>query len=239
MSNSISIITPTRNRPQSFALLERWVKRQDMPYFQWIVVNDGKEKYNYTCGQKVIEHEPIDDLHSLCGNLVVGLDYVVNDWVCIMEDDDHYKSNFLAKMMSMFYAGNLVGLSYNTYYHLYQQRCKNLLNSDISCLASTAFHSSLIPLVKELCWRNNPSIDCELWYEYQGMKFLSDNRKGYWHLGMKGMLGEPGISQQYHRGNFGGFDSGFTTLREMMGEVDARTYERLAHEHKARVPVKA
>ena len=42
MKDTITLITPTGDRPLAFALCQNWMRKQTVLPFQWVVVDDGK-----------------------------------------------------------------------------------------------------------------------------------------------------------------------------------------------------
>ena len=68
----ITLITPTGDRHEAFALCEKWIGRQSyIGQIQWVVVDDGHEPTETTLGQEVLRPEPVEG-YSLCRNLVLG-----------------------------------------------------------------------------------------------------------------------------------------------------------------------
>src|SRR5262249_1118627 len=106
------------------------------------------------------------------------------------------------------------------------RRCLNVTHS---ALASTAFSADLLPFIEQLALRGNPYIDLALWEEYRGEKLLLKNwhNNRPLHVGIKGLPGEPGISEQTHKGMTGSYDVNYSVLRDWLRE-DAEVYMRLA-----------
>ena len=84
--NGITLITPTCNRPEAFALCEYWMSRQTYSgEIQWIVVDDGTESICPTRGQSYIRRSPnTGNEHSLKDNLRDSLIHAQYDKILII-----------------------------------------------------------------------------------------------------------------------------------------------------------
>lgn len=193
------VITPTRNRPQCFALLETYLSRQTIP-FTWLVINDGSEPYTYTQGQKVYQRDPSKDKgHSLCHNLSKALAVCgFPKKVAICEDDDWYHPTYLARLSEALDEAELVGFNPALYYNLMYSEYRDMGNEEHASLAATGFRAAVLPTVRTLCKAGDPYIDLALWEGWKGSKALYPNHR--WHVGLGSLWGEPGIGWKHKPG---------------------------------------
>lgn len=189
---TVALLTPTRNRKTAFNLLQRWIANQTRQPDQWIVVNDGKEAYDYKLNQDVILRAPVEgEGHSLCANIREGLKHVTADVVLIVEDDDYYAPTYIETMLSHLERADLVGNVPAVYYNMAYRGRRILANPQHASLAQTGFSRELFPLVEKIAQLGSPFIDRRLWRDYKGKKTLFDNER--LHVSVKALMGEPGI----------------------------------------------
>lgn len=248
----ITLITPTRSRPVSFSLAEKWMARQTFQDFRWIVVNDSPEedqdRYAYTLGQKVVrrKHEeapPFANVmiqqegdqfpkpllrhnHSLCENVLAGLKAAGRaDRFAIIEDDDWYGPTYLENLNRLLDSADLAGFNQACYYNLRFRRWKYLRNESHCSLASTGFRRSVVPLVRTIAERGDPFIDLQLWNEWDGSKALENTKQPRpLMVGLKGNSEHAGVSIPNHEQPVGTEDLGGKVFREWLG-LDANEYE--------------
>src|SRR5690606_27643891 len=75
----IALVTPTCDRPQAFALCERWMARQTVPWTQWIVADGGATPQPVTLGQTVIRRPSPPGIANFAGNVLAALEVVRAD----------------------------------------------------------------------------------------------------------------------------------------------------------------
>ncbi len=189
----LSLITPTRDRPEAFDLLQRWVGAQTFrkPY-QWIVVNDGSQPYDYRMGQEVFREtggEP--GTASQKQNLLLALEHVRGNKVLILEDDDFYRPNYLERMDRMLDRYALAGEGRAAYYDVAEGRYHVWSNTEHASLAQTGFTAEALPDLAECCRGDCRLIDLELWSRFRGLKHVFTGAG--LHVGIKGMPGAPGV----------------------------------------------
>lgn len=226
----ITIITTTRNRPLAFSFLEKWVAHQTIKPARWLVVNDGTERYTYTQGQQVILRDTSQDkLHSLCENWLTALEYVKDEAVVVMEDDDYYHPGYLETMTKLLARNDLAGINNDFYYHFGTRRFKLMRNIVHASLAATAFAPATFPLVRECAGMNDFYIDMNLWersYQIDHLRTeLIDNKAPdgkALHVGLKGFPGEKGLGLG-HRGE-GSYDPTMQRLVDWIGFLNAKQY---------------
>lgn len=218
----INLITPTRNRPQAFDLLQAWMARQTYSGpIQWLVVNDGNAEYEYRLGQTVLNRRSDgSEGHSICANLLLAFEHVRGDAVLIIEDDDWYAPTYIAEMAVALAKADLVGSTPAVYYNIRNRRMRTFENPSHSSLAQTGFRRSVLDLATAIAKRGLTTIDQQLWRDFNGSKLLIPNRR--LQVGIKGMPGEPGIGVG-HKKKKGAYDRDFSILRDLIGD-DASRY---------------
>lgn len=227
----LTLITPTRNRPLAFNLLQTWIERQIFSSkVQWVVVNDGSLQYDYRLNQEVILRKPRpSENHSLCMNLLSGLTHVKGDRVLIIEDDDYLSPTYLQTVNSWLDNAVLVGGSPAIYYNLRFRIVRNMRNTKHASLGQTGFRAELIPWFERLIRRGGITIDMKTWRRCPARKLLrqnSDLQGRIIHVGMKCLPGEKGIGIG-HRMQKGMHDPDFSILKRLIGEEPAQHYVAL------------
>lgn len=184
---TVSLITPTGDRPQAFELCERWIRQQTFGGpIQWIVVDDGQAPTETTAGQTVVRRPPGDG-HTLPQNLAAALPHVTGDFVIMIEDDDYYPPQYLELMVQQLQAAELVGERGARYYYLPTATHRHYLEHTHSSLCRTGFRRELVPLVQQCC-EGNQSIDLRLWEQFNGtVRQWASSTVGC--IGIKGMPG--------------------------------------------------
>lgn len=239
----LTLVTTTRNRPLSFSMVEGWIARQTYrePY-QWFVVNDGDEPYEYKAGQEVIQRKPrkkmktasgklVDEI-SICANWLEAIPKIQGDKIIVVEDDDWLHPTYLEKMATALDEVDVAGISFDVYFKVQSRKYRRMGNAQHASLASTAFRASALPAVdrccKVLCPANNSVfIDMYLWAEAEPMHGLRtrlipnrapDGRA--FHVGLKQMPGAVGLGNGH--GDDGASDPTMAMLIEWIGNEDAR-----------------
>lgn len=239
----ITAITTTHNRPELFALLERWVSRMSFKPTQWIVLNDSDPEYlaqyKYTCGQDVLIRNKQYRLHPLCAQwyflLNEHLDKIKGDTIAVLEDDDFYHKDYLAGIGELMYPEDfdplLVGFVNERYYSLPRREYRNVNNIQHAALASTGFKREILELVKFCAALGDEYIDFQLW-KMQGPKMVLPVQREdgtAWHIGIKGL---GGISPSHRESLDGTADPDFAQLRRWIGnDEEAAVYVELAERH--------
>lgn len=217
----ITLITPTADRPEAFALCEKWIERQTVPFDQWIVVDDGVNPVRCTMGQTHIKRDRVfNGGESLANNIIAAIPHVKGDAVLIIEDDDWYAPNHIALSIDKLESHNAAGCRWMNYYHLNHgwRRIKNAC----STLSNTAFRADQLPnldkAAKEAIRQGIYHID-RLFWQAVGHDGLHDDVTV---IGMKGLPGMPGIGIG-HQNNGYRPDPERKILKKWIGE-DASYY---------------
>ena len=212
MTELITLITPTGDRPLAFALCQSWMRKQTTQSYQWIVVDDGKIPMKPYALMNYIRREPqADDPQcTLILNLMTALPLIKGNKIMIIEDDEYYAPKYVAEMATRLNQHEVVGIGNTKYYHLFSRRHYRHGNIDNASLAQTVFRDSFLLEFKEILNTNIgvARIDKRIWEKTRGddRKFIFiDDDNDSLYVGIKGLPGRPGIighdpkSSPYHR----------------------------------------
>lgn len=230
-----TVITPTGDRPESFAICCHLMKQQTIKPTEWIVMDDGKVE------QKVPRLSFLNYIkrkrkknelqHTLPVQLRRIIELVTTDKVIVMEDDDWYDREYFERTLPLLDQFDLVGLQDNQYYFLQQKEFFIHRNKQWSSFCSTAFTRLLFRYVAALACGSNPYIDLHL---YKMMRKQDQKVKLYVPprvlvLGMKEMPGRVGITYDSNRSCLQAGtvpDHNLEYLKSIVGK-DLKWYERL------------
>lgn len=232
----ITAITPTGDRPQAFALCERWMQRQTRPPDQWIVVDDGElDDTRVTCGQTLIRRHrqgtrPGD---LLLANLrtVWRSGVIAGDAVAFVEDDDWYGRDYLAVTVRRLEEGApMVGQIPCRTWHFAKRLCDTLVPwSYLSTLSRTAMTMGAVHSFPSHLWgADTVFLDGMLWQHFgsRGAR-LFDAAGDECVVGMKAMPGRTGLTRTHKgEGDHWKPDPDGAVLRSWVGD-DADIYLNL------------
>lgn len=163
---NLSVITPTGDRPEAFALCERWMSRQTLQPIQWIVLDDGtiptkcnlKQEYIY-CPEFLGQESLVRKIHyAIEQNIIKG------DAIVFFEDDDWYAPNYLELINARLHERDLVGEGKALYYNVEERWWAPHSNMKHASLCQTALRRSLFPILLDQCKKDtNAFIDCRFW----------------------------------------------------------------------------
>lgn len=244
---TVSVVTPTCNRPQGLALLERWMARQTQPPEEWIIADGGRDP-GVTC-RATPSYFPLRRLHNtlippgvgnFLANLERGLRAATGDLIVIMEDDDWYDRTHLERIIEQLShpSVQIAGDPQQRYYSLPTASWRLMANRGAS-LCQTGFRRELLPTLLDIIAdrrarlthaspnerRRAIGVDFYFWHAVP---------RGHWWLdatrtvvGIKGLPGEPGLGIG-HRPT-GGWtpDPDGTQLRAWVGAPDQALYTQL------------
>jgi len=212
MTELITLITPTGDRPLAFALCQNWVRKQTLQPYQWIVVDDGKIPMIPYAPMAYIRREPgvNDPQCTLILNLMTILPLIEGNKIIIIEDDEYYAPKYVAETATRLDQHEVVGIGGTKYYHLFSGGHYSHRNWGHASLAQTAFRNSFLPEFKKILNTNIEiaRIDKHIWEKLRGSgrgNIFGDDDNDPLYLGIKGLPGRPGIighdpkSSPYHR----------------------------------------
>lgn len=176
----LTAITATYQRPEAMRLCERYLKRQTRQPDQWLVL-DGPEPMR------------LKVLAAIEGGRVEG------DAVAFVEDDDHYRADYLAWVEERIGRGyDIVGEGMAVYYnvnHRWWSECRNVRHA---ALCQTSVHASMLENVASVIKAfDSPFFDTRVW-RLEGNPFLHLPRHPGERrvIGIKGQFGD-GAQQGY------------------------------------------
>ncbi len=216
----VSVLTPSRDRPKSFEMVQRCMMRQTIPIHEWIIVRDGDVEYDYQMAQQKVfrRHGRPGELHSVCSNLIDGLSRVTGDMVAIVPDDDWYDHKYLERVAAALdesgepvcFAGGPVFV-----YNVQTKRMVNVSGRGYPDLGQISFRTShpTNPLgyFDGLCRRGDPNLDRCMWRNWHGGRVLVENNR--LHLALRGVSGTAAVNPI----DVGASDSELKLLQEFTG----------------------
>ncbi len=194
---NLSVVTCTGDRPEAFALCERWMARQTLQPIQWLILDDGtspifsrhpKQEHIY-CPEFLGPESLVKKIHyAIEQNLIKG------DAVVFFEDDDWYAPNYLEVMHARLHERDLVGEGKAIYYNVEGRWWAPHSNMKHASLCQTAVRRSLFPVLLDQCKRDtNAFIDCRFWADPRAVsKKVFDPEDKPLCVGIKSMPGRRG-----------------------------------------------
>lgn len=227
----LTILTPTGARPQAWALCMRWMRRQTYGGpVRWVIVDDGPEPQEVPtapAGWQIEVMRPRQlwrpGRNTQLSNLRLGLSAIPSTAsVAIVEDDEHYAPDFLARIAREIEAHEMVGQRLCRKYNLRTRRAKELLHPWRASLCTTAVRGGALARLRRIAGAGVVIIDGVLWRP--GLGHLFD---GAYVTGIKCCPGRGGIDSG-HRDTFGDtHDPDLQLLRAWIGDDDAGAYEAM------------
>lgn len=213
---TITVITPTGDRPLAFALCQQWMAHQTRKPDQWIVIDDGKIPLeadlvflNSTMpGVAIgIRREPRadDPKHTLDLNLKAALPLITGNKILIMEDDEYYAPGYIEEMARQLDFHEIVGIRPSKYYHLPSGGYLEMRTPTHASLAETAFRNSFLSELNEIIKGNGETgIDFKIWTKAGNRGFIFADGERPIYLGIKGLPGRGGIGIGHNPANYHG-----------------------------------
>lgn len=224
----LTLLTATGCRPEAWALCERWMLAQTYSSpVRWVIVDDGEEAQPITFRRHgwqldVVRPGPRwkPGANTQARNMLAGLAVIgADERVVIIEDDDHYKPDWLRAVDHELERAELVGEFFARYYNVAAMRGRQLQNSRHASLCSTALRGRALSALRVACHQRPKFIDLELW-RVSPQRCLFD---GHRVTGIKGLPGRGGIGMG-HKADFRGTeDPTGALLRQWVG-ADAEHY---------------
>lgn len=188
---SITLLTLTGDRPNQFALCEKYVARFKAEFDEWVVVDDGREPTKATMGQKVLRLPfGLPPAESFDRNLRTGLAVITSPNLAFIEDDDWYHPFYLDWCVEELKANTLVGEAPSIYFNISERLIRNMGNRGHASLCQTACRSDLAR--SAVRYNRGTAFDMVLW-ESTVPKHISETSQPF-VVGMKGhRTGRAGI----------------------------------------------
>lgn len=246
---NVTLITPTRDRPEAFKLCEKYMARQNYTgNMQWIVVDDGDVPITPTLGQTYINRPPSTLVCTLPRNLLEAVEHIVpsSEIILFIEDDDWYAPDYVRKMVENVKGHEIAGLGYHRYYNVLMRMWTIFNNMNYAGLCVTAINRSLLGWLKEVCAaaaeKNDAGVDTRLWcaqlWDERFVRFTTRtlNKNMVWNdgqsVGIKAMPGRKGLTGGHgtQQDFFIHHDDGGDLLRVWIGD-DAEAYLRFGLPH--------
>jgi len=237
----LTVLTPTRDRQEAFALCVKWMSRQTHTEpVQWLIIDDGDVeidwKKDWQVGGNVIverlRRSPSSDACTLQANILHAIPHIKGYAVVFFEDDEHYSPKYLEMMAAMLDEAELVGEKDAHYYNVASRRWHLAGNTKHASLCRTGIRSVLLPKLEEACIAskadNDVFVDLRLWgLRGNGAASTSILLKDWSGLsvGIKGMPGRGGLGKSHGLDTFKNKDRNMKVLRQWIGE-DAKHYEK-------------
>lgn len=224
----LTLLTATGARPEAWAICEKLMLRQTYTGpVHWVIVDDGEQAQPVTFSRpgwklEVIRPTPFwkEGQNTQARNLRAGLEAIRKDaLLVIIEDDDHYRADWLEVVASKFDRAELIGECQAKYYNVQTHQARELHNNGHASLCSTGMRGPAIERFRAICQSHKKFIDLELWRKHNSRHLFSGGRV----VGIKGMRGRGGIGAG-HRPTFSGdTDTSGEILRRWIGK-DAEFY---------------
>lgn len=187
----VSVITPTCDRPAGIALAEKYMARQTVQPFEWIVADSGQVPAALTMGQTHLKMGMPPGARNLAHNIIRSLAVVNGDAVVIVEDDDWYRADHIEQCIAGLSKFVAMGCPTLNYFNVQHKMFVKMRNQG-AALCQTAFVSSLIPDMRKAAQAafdaNDFGIDRRFW---QRRKHLAKGPQTV--IGIKGLPGTAGL----------------------------------------------
>lgn len=163
---NVTAITCTGNRPEAFALCEKYMARQLFQPAQWMVLCDGETPTACTMGQTFAHSPAWRGLGSMMAKLRFAFDsgLIKGDAVAFVEDDDWFGPDYLLRQVARMAAGlDLVGEGWAIYYNVRGRWWHRNGNKLHASLCQTMVARKLYERVRALCASDDFWLDVRLW----------------------------------------------------------------------------
>lgn len=200
----ITVLTPCCNRPEAFALCEKYMKRQTLKPFQWLCIDDDEPKTVCTMGQDYIYRPEFKGPESLKNKvrLAATTKLIKGDAVVVVENDDAYHPRWLEFCAEKLRTYDMIGEGNAIYYNVRGRFWNRHNNMQHASLCATAVHTSILQAVSSSCSHPEAWIDDMLWRKpLNKMVFdpMHTNSGKPMVVGIKGMPGRVGYGWQHVR----------------------------------------
>lgn len=188
----VTLITPTGDRPEAFALCERWMARQRYTgEIQWIVVDDGRDPTRCTMSQEYIRRDPGSG-HTLCANLRAALPAIRGAKILVIEDDEYYGPDYLSVMAGQLDQADYVGERASKYYWPRERRWMQYPRFHHVALCRLGFTAAVLPtFTAAITGTDDRTVDERIAARWNGSRSVWIDTRGDMRLGV-GIKGMPG-----------------------------------------------
>jgi len=227
---AITLLTLTADRPEAFALCEKWTRRMCENYkgeVQLLVSDGGKKKTKTTLNQEHINvaHEP-EKHQNFLANLTAALPRIKHDYLAFIEDDDYYSGEFLYEMVSALLRENvdIAGEGHAKYYNVLYRSYWVHDNDRHASLCQTVIRNSAMDKMRKLAFTiPDAYLDMPLWDAMPDKRYIFFDRNLC--LGIKGFPGKVGIGSGHKKPEaYFRRDVKSALLKQWIGERDAMVY---------------
>lgn len=235
----VTLLTCSHNRPEAFALCERWIARQTVKPTQWLVLDSSSTPLTCTQGQ---EHHHWPDLTGMVAKVKFALQtgLTIGDVLIFVEDDDFYSPDYIEWCLNGLKRYHLVGECQNLYYNVRYRWWYDHKNKAHASLCATSMRRDVFPFLLQECQNtNDPFIDSRLWNNCRLSKMPFDPvRLGKRRtIGIKAMPGTKGYGSGHDPKNGWAIqDPNLVMLRKLIGD-DADIYAKFYDPEKQLRPI--
>lgn len=196
---NLTLITCTGDRPEAFALCEKFMARQTTRWHQWIVLDDGEKPQTVTLAQECYYDASWRGRGSMVKKLAFALPKVTGDAIVFIEDDDWYNPLYLQWCINGLGRFPLIGEAMNVYYNVQQRWWFAHQNKFHASLCATALRRTAFPFLQSALDSEDPFVDSRLWQQCRLPKMPYDPTKApngiRMTIGMKSMPGRKGYGE--------------------------------------------
>ncbi len=224
----LTLLTCAHNRPEAFALTERWIGRNTLKPFQWLVLCDSENPTVCTMGQELHYWPEFKGHGSMVNKIKRALEQglIKGDALSLIEDDDWIAPDYLQWTLGQLQKYDLVGECENLYYNVKHRWWFQHHNRYHASLCATSMRRSVFPFLLECCNETlDPFIDSRLWSNCRLSKFASPPENGRRRsVGIKAMPGPKGYGSGHDRtSGWAQQDPNGLVLKSLIGQ-DADIY---------------
>ncbi len=178
-SVKITALTCTFERPEAFKLCTKYLERQTRAPDQWLIL-DGPEPMREKVMQAITKGQ------------------IEGDAVVFVEDDDWYSPVWIEWCEKCLAQFDIVGQGNALYYNVGQRWWSDCKNTRHASLCQTAIRREMLPFLLNLMkGYDNQFFDTRLWRLDKRRHLDLPNEAGKLVIGMKGLPGKLGYSQEH------------------------------------------
>lgn len=235
----LTLITPTGDRQQAFALCQRWMQRQTFQgRVHWIIVDDGQtptqvtfQRPGWTVAYYRRERQAGEHWHTLAAQMREAMRHLYDDLerVVIIEDDDWYSPGYLSLMDELLDRAELVGIWSNPAYRVAEPPAWRFHphgrgTPGRTVFAATGATGAALAHLQDMLDADpgqDPSLDRRWWKTFTGSKLLRPIGDPPEMVQIKGLPGRMGFGTPHRSADGLTPDPERTRLARWIGEEDA------------------